>query len=176
MNGSLMLLRETSKFIDLFKSTEPIRSVQDPRIVRAKEALAFFQQWESMVWKSTQMEDEDKRRALLSEQCRHDFQCTIIGFEQMVYNRLKRFPDSSILPFLCNSDICENIFCQARSCCCGPTTHPNYHQYIHALTSILLSQGLLSTHGNAGNNSAVASPFKFHSNKPLRKYRSKKTK
>ena len=155
--------------------SQPIKSLDDPRIKRAKEALEFFEKWESSVW-SSNLGKDDKPRALLSQQCREDLSSTIVGFEQLVYQRLKLFPGSSILPYLVNSDICENIFCQVRSTQLGPTTHPNVSQYTHALTSIILSQGLLSIHGNASNNTFVASPFQFHTNQPLRKYKRKNKK
>ncbi len=174
MNGSIQLLEQTSKLVDLFKSTQPMTSLKDPKLLRAKEALEFFQKWESTVW-SNELDPIEKQRCLLSQECRRDLTSTVLGFEKMLFNRLKRFPNSYIIPAVINSDICENIFCQVRSTLLGPTTHPNYSNYVVALSSVLLSQGLLSTHGNAGNNSVVASPFKFHSDQPLRRYKGKKT-
>ncbi len=169
MDASVALLQQTSKLVKLFKSDQPIKSVEDPLIKGAKEALKFFEEWESSVYRL-----KLDHSAMLSRECREDLASTVLGFEQLVYNRTTKFPGSYVIPYLTNSDICENIFCQIRSCRLGPTTHPNVFGYTHALTAVLLSQGLISTHGNASNNSKAASPLCMHTNSALNPYKSKK--
>ena len=176
MDAAIELLDNTRHIVALFKDPEPIRSRNDPKLKKAKDALAFFKTWEEEVTKSETLTNKQKQKALISYQTRDDLECSITGFCEFVDMVLSREKNSYVLARTTNTDCVENIFCQARSVNNGPNNHPTVAKYGPTVTSIILSQGLFSLHGNTANNSTAAKPYKMCVNKPLRNNSHKKQK
>ena len=73
----------------------------------------------------------------------------LVGFTQICKIVLERGEGSSIVPGYCNSDIVENIFCQARGRN-GENRNPRYSQYMDTMNGILLDQKTTTRKSNTG--------------------------
>jgi hypothetical protein len=167
--ATLELLKNTSAIVKLFRSHMPIQSLLDERLASANTALDWFKAWEIANEKEATLERKQKWRAVISREAREDLQSSVVGMNQLVKLHTEAFPGGSIRPFIVNTDVVENIFCQQRACHNGAMTHPNLYQYRYTLNSIFLSAGLYSTKGNASGNDAAADPYCFHLPKPFSK-------
>ena len=73
----------------------------------------------------------------------------LVRFTQICKIVLERDEGSSIVPGYCNSDIVENIFCQARGGN-GQNRNPRYSQYMDTVNGILLGQKATTRKSNTG--------------------------
>ena len=121
----LQLLKVTSKFIEIFRSMVPISSTHDERLTHLQSILLFFDDWEGHC-KGKKKYGRKKIPTFITIECYMDIVSCIKGFIALCHQRCEDHP---ITPALINSDICENIFCQARSTYNGPNTNPDATQY-----------------------------------------------
>ncbi len=176
LDGCIELLNHTRHIVKLFKSDKPIRSRSDLQLENVKNALTFFNNWEKEIQTHEDLKDmegQEKARRLMSWETREDLQCIVIGFEAYNDQYFTQFRHGYIIPAMCNSDAVENVFCSIRSAKGGANCHPTLLQYKYALTSVVLSTGLYSIHGNAFSTQS-AKPFLFHTSDSLRNGRKTK--
>ncbi len=91
-----------------------MKSVDDPRLVKAMAAIEWLKKWEEDVGMDTELEQKDKWKSLLSWESREDVECAVVGMRELVQMRSDHFPGKGVTPCLVNSDVVENTFCQQR--------------------------------------------------------------
>lgn len=155
--GTVQLLKYTSKLVKLANDYRPLSDSSDDRLNTIKELLDFFKSWESS--------STDKKHAL-SYECREDIKSYLIGISQLFHKIEKRGGQACIIPARVNSDAVENVFCQQRAQRNGATTNPTYNQILHGTNAILLTATTVSKKSNSGGSSS-AMPFCFYKKKKI---------
>ncbi|XP_045156281.2 uncharacterized protein LOC123522863 isoform X2 [Mercenaria mercenaria] len=150
LNGAIEFLKKTSRLIELFHDTRPIRLVTDERLQELKCISDWFENWTDCI-RSGPGSSAEKAHKLISQQCLEDIRSCIIGFCELCYKVLTG-KTTYIIPALINSDAVENHFCQERSTYNGANTNPNALQYRNNLNSIILGQNIVSHKCNTGKS------------------------
>ena len=120
--ATVELVRITSDLIKAYYSSEPITNTQDERLTILASIAAYFHEWH----------DYCKKEGLTLKQnfiTIHSYQDIITCIDGFIYLCRQRCATHPIIPRIINSDVCENIFCQARTSYNGPNTHPDASQY-----------------------------------------------
>lgn len=151
LNGTIELLKQTSRLIDIFRDMRPITHIDDSRLRELQEISNWFDDWKC--------KSADKPKHCMSYQCHEDIQSCTLGFIELCKMVLASSTQVFVTPGLVNSDIVENIFNQQRSTYNGANSNPNALQYRRSLNSIILGQNLVSAKANAGKGRAAAMPF-----------------
>lgn len=151
LNGTVQLLRKTSRIVTLFRDRRHIKTIQDPRLTEAEDLLSWMETW-------TQAKQDDT----FSKQCSHDIQAMLGGLIAVCKRHLLIYPHSSgLIPAMFNSDAIENFFCQQRGLN-GNNDHPTYNTYANGINSIVLTQPLKcrARRSNVGQQKAL--PYRFY--------------
>ena len=151
LRGTVDLLQNTSKVVEIFRDARPITTKEDERLKCLEQFLKWMKDWESST--------TDKKQ-LFSPECRKDWESTILGFTNIVSTILDNFPEAGIVPANFNTDILENTFGCQRGLVAGTGTNPTVLQYCKTINTITLTTNSVSGKSNAGSNS-TALPFNF---------------
>jgi hypothetical protein len=171
LNGTIEILKQTSKLIDIFRDMRPITHMEDPRITELLEISSWFQTWKIFI-ETSKMSSKEKQHQFLSYQCYDDIISCIFGFIGLCRMVIKTCKEIYVTPALINSDVVENIFNQQRSTYNGANSNPNALQYKRTLNSVILGQNIVSRKANAGKGRDAAMPFDFS----IKNYPSKRQK
>jgi hypothetical protein len=173
LQGSIRLLEETSKIVNVFRDFNPLCDVNDSRLVHLNKAQQFFSHWENDVMCIKSLTAGEKSRRLMSRETREDIQSVLLGFCEICKRRITK-TSASVTPGRMNSDIVENNFCQQRSKYHGANANPTVAQYKHGITSVILGQKVISKKSNAFMRIRSADPYTFSSPVPLNGSRKRK--
>ena len=164
LNGTIEFLKKTSKLISNYSDSRPITCISDVRLIENKEIYNWFKDWETEVKNTPGLSDAEKNYMLLSYQTREDLDSYLLGFHQICKIHIAQ-TNWSVIPSMVNSDIIENIFCQARGLCNGANTNPTFRMYKSSMSNVILGESVKSRKSNAGLQSA--DPLCFNKAKPL---------
>ncbi len=173
LDGTIGLLKATSKLVSIVSDLRPISEMADPRLQQLAEVREWFSVWEQDILSGDNSKSE-KSKMLMSWETREDIIMCCTSLEQIVSQRL--MSGHSVLPARINSDVVENFFCQQRSKCHGANTNPTYQQYTKGVNTIILASRSKRSgkKANAGVNGAV--PLNYTTSMPLNACRAAKTK
>ena len=125
LNAVIQLLSFTSLFIDIYRSAEPVSSMQDERLSQLQTVLAYFDEWDAFC-KRKRGHKKVKNDIFITMECYTDLKYCINGIISLCHEVV---PRRQIIPRLVNSDVCENIFCQQRASYNGANSNPDASQY-----------------------------------------------
>ena len=135
LNDTLLLVETTSKFISTYRSSQPIQSVQDERLIILSSVQSFFVDWHEFVLKQGSNAKECKKM-FMTDETFFDLKSCIEGFIALCHQEIDSHP---ITPKLINSDIVENVFCMQRAIYGGANTNPDANQYRYIMTSLIIA-------------------------------------
>ena len=78
-------------------------------------------------------------RCCISKECFEDLNSTIMGFEWIAKDRLRRYPGTAVIASIMNSDVIENFFSSQRARCNGANTNPTILAYGKAVNTIIMT-------------------------------------
>jgi hypothetical protein len=167
LDGSIELLKQTSKMVAIYNDNRPICDINDERLVKLADCKKWFADWTKHTCTNVS-HSRSVGRMLISRETQEDVQYCITGFASIC--RLRLESGHSVLPSRINSDIVENVFSQQRGSH-GDNTNPKYLQYTKNVNNIVLSQSskTVSKKSNVCMKGAV--PFNFTTPRPLQKSR-----
>ena len=142
LDQSIMLLKHTSRMVQLFTDKHSIYNVNDARLQDLNATLHFFYDWKQQI---------QNGKEFLSGKLWFDMQSMILGFISLVRAKLARFPESVIKPAIMNQDLVENHFSQLRAAN-GQNENPTYLLTQGTQNSIIFGQTTLSKKSNTGTN------------------------
>lgn len=108
LDGTIALLENTSKMIDIFSDMTPICGSDDVRLSELRKVAAWFQEWETAINTCSTMSQTEKTAAMLTKETLDDTFSVLLGFTQMCENHFKH-SSVPIVPGRMNSDIYENV-------------------------------------------------------------------
>ena len=125
VEGTVDLLCETSKLVEIFRSHMPLTSLEDERIDQLREVCVHFRDW-NYFCKAQKDSLVTKKDIFITMESYNDLQTCINGFIALCEQCVDGTP---IIPALVNSDVVENIFCQQRSLYRSASANPDASQY-----------------------------------------------
>ena len=125
MDAVIELLQQTSLFIEIFRSPQPICSIHDIRLTQLRTILAYFEDWEDFC-KRKRGKKRVKNDMFITAESFADLTYCVKGFISLCH---QVSVDHNIIPRLINSDVCENVFCQQRATYHGANANPDASQY-----------------------------------------------
>lgn len=125
MQPVIELVRMTSQFITIFRSSEAITSLEDPRLTELGVVAAYFKDWNDFC-RAKKKKNKNSKDNFITRQSYDDIISCIDGFVSLCHTKL---PQQPILPKIINSDVVENVFCMQRTICHGANTNPDASQY-----------------------------------------------
>ena len=138
LDATIDLLQQTSVLVAIFRDVRPIIDLSDHRLLKLRDVMRWFNQWEGAIFAKYNTPGQRNRR-LMSAETRLDLDSCVTGFCAMVKIRQSMTPGGGVVPARMNSDVIENIFCQQR----GKTrtdaltherTNARTHERTHART------------------------------------------
>ena len=142
LNPAIKLVEITSQFINIFRSSQPICSLQDERLCNLATIKSFFMDWKDYCDDAKMLHIYDKQ-IFVTDQCYQDIVSCINGFVSLCHEKL---PDTAVIPRLINSDVCENIFCQQRTTYSGANANPDASQYRYTFHIVIITLCFAWTH------------------------------
>ena len=143
LNGTIMLLEQTSIFIDIFcNSCTKIHSMNDLRISKLLGVLHFYHNWEKEYSTYNEM-----KKHLITWETHEDIDSSVYGFVNVKVATQINIP---IVPGYFNSDLIKNWFYQIRQLRNGFNQNPTLSQIGPSINANLLTGSVVSSKGNAG--------------------------
>ena len=166
LDSTIEFLKRTSKLIENYSDTRPITSLCDIRLKQNREIFDWFTAWQTSLENNQSLSTQQRNNCLMSYQTREDLASYILGFHEICKIHIAH-TNWPVIPARVNSDIVENIFCQARGVCNGSNTNPTYSLYKSSMSNVILGESVKSRgrKSNAGLHSA--DPLCFNKPKPL---------
>ena len=125
LNAIIEVLEVTSPFISIFRSHEPIRTMQDDRITTLSHILGYFSDWMDLCLEKR--DNSDRKQNFITSESFQDFYSCIKGFINLCEYRTS--VGKIVTPCLINTDVVENVFCQQRCTYNGANTNPDASHY-----------------------------------------------
>ena len=143
IEGTIDLLKHTSKVKELFHDKHVIHSVDDCRLHDLTRFYQFLTRWHD----ATNGESDQ----FISQKLWFDLKSMIFGFHSIVHIKLNEYPHSVIKPAIVNQDVVEGHFYQVRACN-GQSNHPTWRLQEAAQNTIRYGQTTISRKSNTGTD------------------------
>ena len=143
IEGTIDLLKHTSKVIELFHDKHVIHSVDNCRLHDLTRFYQFLTRWHDAT--------NSESGQFISQKLWFDLKSMIFGFHSIVHTKLNEYPHSVIKPAIVNQDVVEGHFCQVRACN-GQNNHPTWRLQEAAQNTIRYGQTTISRKSNTGTD------------------------
>ncbi|CAH1277301.1 Hypp9552 [Branchiostoma lanceolatum] len=151
-DDSMSLTREYisagNEFVQIFANTKPIRTMDDPRLMRLDAALHWFLDWKQDVMDSVNLTSKERNKSYISEKLHFDLCSMVFGFKSYIHTMTSQFPGMGLVAGHTNQDALENMFGCIRASN-GSNTNPTVLQYGPSVNGYIHCRSFKVRNGNS---------------------------